>query len=136
MIFPHATFNGMTLKSLGTIALVLVLTVLGTRSLALAGDEPAAWNKDQAAQYLDERAKTWFAFGSAGRGEAETKTTCVSCHTLAPYALGRPALRKLAGASQSTDYEQRLVEQAKLRVEHWDELDSPKFRLLYDFDEQ
>jgi squalene-hopene/tetraprenyl-beta-curcumene cyclase len=126
----------MSIDCLGKSALVLVFALPGLTALALADDGPAGWNNIQAAQYLDERAKTWFAFASAQRGEAELKTACVSCHTVGPYVLARPALRKLLGARQPTDYEKKLVEQTKLRVERWDELDSPKLRLLYDFDEQ
>ncbi len=101
---------------------------------ALAGDEPAGWKKAEAGEYLDERAKAWFAFSSAGRGEGETKSTCVSCHTAAPYALARPVLRKLTGAGQPTEYETRFLAQTKMRVENWEELDSSKFRLMYDSD--
>jgi squalene-hopene/tetraprenyl-beta-curcumene cyclase len=103
---------------------------------ARADDGPADWRKEAAGQYLDERAKAWFAFANANRGEGETKTTCVSCHTASPYAIARPALRRLTGASQPTEFEQKLITQTKMRVEHWDELDSAKFGLLYDSDEQ
>src|SRR5262249_19793441 len=103
---------------------------------AWAGDEPANWKKAEAGKYLDERAKTWFDFSSAGRGDAETKTTCVSCHTSFPYALARPVLRKLIAEDQPTEYEKKRLEQIKSRVEHWEELDSPKYRLYYDFNEQ
>ncbi len=93
------------------------------------------WSADEAGKYLDDRAKTWFAFASAGRGEGETKISCVSCHTTLPYALARPALRKLTGVDQPTDYEKKLLGYAKMRVEHWAEIDSPKFRLSYDFND-
>ncbi|HUY36873.1 MAG TPA: hypothetical protein VMV69_29410 [Pirellulales bacterium] len=116
-------------------SLPVALAIGCSSAWALADDEPAAWNKIEAGRYLDERAKAWFAFTSAERGEAETKSSCISCHTIGPYALARPALRKLTGAGRPTDYETRLLAQTKMRVEHWEELDSPKFRLLYDFDE-
>lgn len=117
---------------------IFVLTALAgglTTALSRAFEEPAGWKKGAAEKYLDERAKTWFAFAGAGRGEGETKVSCVSCHTLLPYALGRPALRKLTGAARPTEYETKLLAQAKMRVEHWGEIDSPKFRLFYDFNE-
>jgi hypothetical protein len=50
--------------------------------------------------------------------------------------LARPALRRLTGAAQPTEYEQQLLKQVKMRVEHWEELDSPKIRLFYDFNER
>ncbi|HUX88241.1 MAG TPA: hypothetical protein VMW65_14660 [Chloroflexota bacterium] len=116
--------------------LFVVLAMRSTIGLALADDEVAAWKKDEAGRYLDERAQSWFGFASADRGEAETKSTCVSCHTLGPYVLARPALRKLTGTREPTDYEEKLLAQTRMRVERWQELDSPKLRLLYDSDEQ
>ncbi len=115
--------------------LVIALVAPGLSVSAWGDDEPASWRKDDAGRYLDERAKVWFAFKDASRGQAETKTTCVSCHTVSPYALARPALRKLTGADQPTEIEKQIVAQTKLRVEHWDELDSEKYQLLYDSDE-
>jgi squalene-hopene/tetraprenyl-beta-curcumene cyclase len=126
----------MHLKSNGKMAILLALVVISRASRALADEVPPQWNKEQAANYLDERAKAWLAFPSAGRGEDETKTSCISCHTAGPYLLARPVLRKLAGAGQPTEYEKKFVEQTRLRVEHWEELDSPSYRLLYDFDDQ
>jgi squalene-hopene/tetraprenyl-beta-curcumene cyclase len=124
----HLTFFGRT-------ALLVALALPWLSAPAWADDEPAPWKKVEAGQYLDERAKTWFAFPSAVRGEAERKTTCVSCHTLLPYALARPVLRQLTGAAQPTEYEQRLLEQMRLRGAQWEELDSKPLRLLYDFNE-
>ncbi len=121
--------------SFGRIFAVAALIALGTGVTALGDDDPAHWRKTEAGRYLDERAQAWFAFTDAGRGEAETKTRCVSCHTISPFALARPALRKLTGASEPTEIEKRLIAQTKMRVEHWSELDSAKFQLLYDFDE-
>jgi squalene-hopene/tetraprenyl-beta-curcumene cyclase len=122
--------------SFGRIFVAILLVVApGLCVSALGDDEPSQWRKAEAGRYLDERAKAWFAFADAGRGEAETKTRCVSCHTISPFALARPALRKLTGASEPTDIERRLIAQTKMRVEHWDELDSARFQLLYDFDE-
>jgi len=125
----HCTLSGRTVSA------GLLIAIGGMSVSAVGDDAPAGWRKTEAAHYLDERAKTWLAFADAGRGEESTKTQCVSCHTISPYALARPALRKLTGAEQPTEIETRLVEQTKLRVANWDRLDSPPFRLLYDFDE-
>src|SRR5689334_14531172 len=101
-----------------------------------AGDE-AAWNKDLAGKYLDEREQTWFdSFPSAERGEGTSKTSCVSCHSVLPYALARPVLRKLTGEKEATKYEKQLLAQIRKRVENWMDLDTPPFQLMYDFDER
>jgi hypothetical protein len=126
----------MHLNSSSKMMLLLVVVVFCAASRAVADDVPPQWNKEQAANYLDERAKAWFAFPSAGRGQDETKTSCISCHTAGPYLLARPVLRKIMGAGQPTEYEKKFVDQTRLRVEHWNELDSPGYRLLYDFDDQ
>src|SRR5438309_1564463 len=108
-----------------------------TAVVACAGDgDTGNWSKDRAAKYLDERGKAWFEFKSAERGERVNKSTCVSCHTLVPYALARPALRRLTGAMQPTAYETLLIEQTTKRVDHWPQLDSKQFDLLYSFSEQ
>jgi squalene-hopene/tetraprenyl-beta-curcumene cyclase len=44
-------------------------------------------------------------------------TTCVSCHTVVPYALARPALRKATGISQPTPQEAKLLDEALRRVD-------------------
>jgi squalene-hopene/tetraprenyl-beta-curcumene cyclase len=104
-----------------------------TAAVVLAGDKSSTtWDQDKAAKYLDEREKAWFEFQGADRGQGATKTTCVSCHSAVPFALGRPALRKFAGISQPTEYEQKVIERTRKRVAHWKELDSPQFGLFYD----
>jgi squalene-hopene/tetraprenyl-beta-curcumene cyclase len=114
----------------GTVALVLAAGGV------FAGDNPT-WNKDLAAKYLDERGQVWLeSFPSAERGEGTGKTSCVSCHTLAPYALARPALRQLTGEKEPTKYENELLVATRKRVENWKDLDSPEFQLLYDFNER
>lgn len=128
--------RSMFIPACARISLALCLVGLVTTSPAMAADPPGTWNKTEAGRALDERAAAWFAFPRADRGEGETKTTCISCHSLAPFALARPVLRKLTGSAQPTEAETKLLAQVKLRVEHWNELDSAKFGLMYDFDEQ
>jgi squalene-hopene/tetraprenyl-beta-curcumene cyclase len=101
-----------------TAALLLVLLACPT---ARAGGESAGWKPDQAGKYLDEREKVWL--GSA---------RCVSCHTGLPYALARPALRKLGGAGTPSEPETRLLAQVRLRVANWTKLDTKEFGLYYD----
>jgi squalene-hopene/tetraprenyl-beta-curcumene cyclase len=93
------------------------------------------WDRAAAAKYLDGRAATWFAWDGADRGQGEHKSSCVSCHTLLPYALARPALRKLTLGTLPNKFESRVLEQTKKRVANWERLDSPEFRLMYDFSE-
>src|SRR5438046_6282033 len=104
------------------IALVLIV-VLVACPMARAGGERKSWKPDEARKYLDERQNAWFAFSSADRGEGETRTSCVSCHTVLPYALARPVLRTLAGAETATEQEKKLLAQTRTRVENWKELD-------------
>jgi squalene-hopene/tetraprenyl-beta-curcumene cyclase len=126
----------MHLDNFGRVSLLAALALVFMSSIILAGEPTAGWNQAAAAGYLDERAKTWFDFDGAGRGQGETKSACVSCHTLVPFAVARPALRKAMGVKRPTEFEAKVIEQTKRRVEHWAELDSPKFRLLYDHGEQ
>src|SRR3989442_10737342 len=109
---------------------VVLIVVLVACPMARAGGERRNWKPDEARKYLDERRKAWFAFSSADRGAGETRTSCVTCHTVLPYALARPVLRKLVGAETATP--KKLLSQTRMRVENWKELDSEAFALLYD----
>ena len=116
---------------------ILAIATWLTSSPAIAEDAVGAnWNKKLASKYLDDRAQTWFAFAGADRGEGPSKISCISCHTLAPFALARPVLRKLAGVAEPTRFETKLIKQTKERVAHWRELESEKYRLFYDFSAQ
>lgn len=102
---------------------------------SIGGERPVC-DTQAAARYLDARAREWEAFRGADRGEGADKVSCLSCHTSVSYAIGRPALRHLANENEPTPHETRLLEQVRRRVAHWDKLDTPKFRLSYDFDER
>jgi squalene-hopene/tetraprenyl-beta-curcumene cyclase len=115
------------------IPFLVLATVAAAWPSTSRASEPAGWNMAAAARYLDGRATAWFAWDGAHRGQGATKTSCVSCHTLLPYALGRPALRKLAGEAEPTELEKRLIDQTKKRVASWEKLDTPTWRLFYDF---
>lgn len=102
---------------------------------ALAGDQtPRSWDKALAGRYLDRRGEEWFNFEGSHRGQGPSGTSCVSCHSLLPYALARPVLRRLASENRPTKWETRVLEQARARVSNWDRLDSPQYQLYYDFD--
>ena len=110
----------------------VLIVVLVACPMARAGGERKSWNPQKAEAYLDERQEAWFAFSSADRGKGETRTSCISCHTVLPYALARPVLRKFAGAENATAQEKKLLAQTRMRVENWKQLDTEAFGLLYD----
>ena len=126
----------MTDRNVAWISLVQGLIVIVISAPAHGGDGMATqWNMTQAAQYLDRRGEDWFKFGSAHRGTGSTATSCISCHSLLPYALARPVLRRLSKESVLTRWETIILEQTKTRVSNWDQLDAPEFQLFYDFDD-
>src|SRR5437588_10135585 len=100
---------------------------------AWAGADPAECKPAEAAKYLDQRAQTWFAYAPADRGEGVTRTTCVSCHTMLPFALARPVLRQRTGGGMPTESEKKLLAQTRRRVENWKDLDTAPFARLYSF---
>ena len=114
--------------------IVLILTTWAVTSHAGDPDDPARIRR--AIAYLDARQDEWSRFAKAQRGEGADKTACLSCHTGLSYALGRPALRLFAGTPGPAAQEQRLVKAVSLRVEHVTELDSPRFELMYDFEDR
>jgi squalene-hopene/tetraprenyl-beta-curcumene cyclase len=113
---------------------ILAIVFFMSSTAARAG-EGAGWDTGAAARYLDARAAEWSAFKGADRGQGADKVSCVSCHTSLSYAIGRPALRHATGDGL-TDHETKRLEQIRRRVAHWGELDTPKFRLSYDFDDR
>jgi squalene-hopene/tetraprenyl-beta-curcumene cyclase len=113
----------------------LVMTLLAVARAASAQVTTTAtssWNREAAAAYLDQRMDEWFAKGARLRtGDGET--TCVSCHTVIPYALARPALRRAMHGKTSTaptPQEAQLVDETSRRVQTYD-----AHQLLYDFDD-
>jgi squalene-hopene/tetraprenyl-beta-curcumene cyclase len=109
----------------------VVAVLLVSAAPALAGD-PAGWDKAAAASRLDARAREWLDFAGAYRGEGATRTTCLSCHSFVPYLLARPALREIRDERGPAGPEAKALAQVKERVAHWEELDTPAWRLAYD----
>jgi len=99
--------------------LVLVIACPMTQ----AGEESLSWKPEAAAKYLDERQNVWFDHAK-----------CVSCHTGLPYALARPALREFTRTKTPSPLETRLLNQIRLRVANWKNLDTKDFGLYYDAD--
>jgi squalene-hopene/tetraprenyl-beta-curcumene cyclase len=74
------------------------------------------WSPKAAAGYLDERISWWMNWPASARDHG---TFCVSCHTAAPYALGRPALRRSLAEQSASPNEQKLLENITKRVRMW-----------------
>ncbi len=73
-----------------------------------------------AAAYLDARMSWWMAWPTAAR---DHETFCVSCHTAAPYAMARPALRTALGEHGPTAVERKFLDNVTKRVRMWKEVE-------------
>jgi len=88
---------------------------------AFAQDSSATpWNPRTAAAYLDERLTWWMNWPRTARDHG---TFCISCHTAAPYALGRAALRGVLAENAPSPNEQRLLDNVIKRVRVWKEVE-------------
>jgi squalene-hopene/tetraprenyl-beta-curcumene cyclase len=96
---------------------LLCLCLLGT-SLFAAETGSAAWNPKAAADYLDGRMTWWSTWKNAAR---DHDTFCVSCHTVAPYAVGRSALRAALGERETSPAERKMIANVTTRVRIWKE---------------
>lgn len=101
------------------LALVSMAGLFATRSHAAAGD-PVRWNPKAAAAYLDQRSTWWSSWPNAQRDHG---TFCVSCHTAAPYALARPALRRPLGETAPSPGEAALLANVTKRVMMWKDVE-------------
>lgn len=112
------------LAGLLTFAVSVAATLLLARGpAAYAAAPPAdgpAWNTRAAAAYLDGRLEWWLRWPSAQR---DHDTACVSCHTGAPYALARPALRAALGEQGLTAPERGMAANVVKRVKLWKEVE-------------
>jgi squalene-hopene/tetraprenyl-beta-curcumene cyclase len=96
------------------LSIATLVGVMATRPQAVA--DPVTWNPKAAAAYLDQRQDWWQKWPSAARDRG---TFCVSCHTAATYALGRPALRGALGEAGPSASERALQENVTKRVTMW-----------------
>jgi hypothetical protein len=97
-------------------------TVLGAGSGSRTGSGDAAtpsWNKDAAAKFLDQRETWWQGWP---RAQKDHGTLCISCHTVVPYAMVRPELRRALGDAAMTDPEKAMLESVEKRVGDWAEM--------------
>jgi squalene-hopene/tetraprenyl-beta-curcumene cyclase len=103
----------------GPLLVVASVVALVAAAHAAVSDDSPAWNPKQAAAYLDGRAEWWSTWPNAAR---DHETFCVSCHTAAPYAIGRPALRSLLKEPGPSAPERRLHDNVMRRVKLWNEV--------------
>jgi len=78
------------------------------------------WNPKAAAAYLDQRFTWWMNWP---KSERDHGTFCISCHTAAPYGLGRPALRRVLAEQSPSPVEQKLLDNVIKRVRMWKEVE-------------
>jgi squalene-hopene/tetraprenyl-beta-curcumene cyclase len=113
------------------IVLLLVLCMAGagvwrakraheaTASAALSGSYSTSWNPTAAASYLDYRESWWQSWPPAQKDHG---TVCISCHTVVPYALARPALQQAMGVAGIPAAERAMLDSVEMRVGHWSEM--------------
>ncbi|HEY6389203.1 MAG TPA: hypothetical protein VIX91_26275 [Candidatus Acidoferrum sp.] len=89
------------------------------RSDYLGKQVSTAWDAKSAAAYLDQRETSWMKWPVAERDHG---TFCVSCHTVVPYIIARPALRKTLAEDGPTPEEQLLLANVLKRVRLWKEV--------------
>ena len=101
----------------------LIAVLAGLTAGVVAAQSPAArpgWNREAAAGYLDARMDAWFASGKPLRTGEGGEVTCVSCHTVVPYVLARPALRRAMRVTAPTPQETRVLQGVIRRVETYE----------------
>lgn len=110
-----------------TLLLALSIASIGAWRAVRAGDASAsssagyssAWDPKSAAQYLDSREVWWQKWPLA---QMDHGTVCVSCHTVVPYALVRPALRRELNGNGMAPAEQAMLASIEKRVTDWSEV--------------
>ncbi len=101
------------------------ICILAAASL-FAADESApvagsvSWSPKAASTYLDGRQSWWMGWPNAAR---DHDTFCVSCHTVLPYAMARPALRAALAEQSPSPVETKLVANVTKRVRMWQEVE-------------
>ncbi len=107
-----------------TMAVGILAACFGASIFAL--DEPsstassASWSAKAAAAYLDGRMVWWMGWKGAARDHG---TFCVSCHTVVPYAMARPALRAALAEQSPSPAERQLVDNVARRVRMWKQVE-------------
>ena len=74
------------------------------------------WDATRAAAYLDSRELWWQGWAPAQKDHG---TICISCHTVVPYAMARPALRQAVDETAMSMPEKVLMDSVEKRVRSW-----------------
>ena len=98
--------------SLSTVAIAAGNSAEGAKPVTAPHD----WNPEAAARFLDQREVWWQSWD---RAQKDRGTTCISCHTQAPYALARPVLRRRLGQDGQTAQEKAMLASIAKRVQQW-----------------
>jgi squalene-hopene/tetraprenyl-beta-curcumene cyclase len=104
---------------------VATAVVLCNGTLVRGASEPASlvrsvrWDRQAAADYLDKREVWWQEWP---RAQKDHGTICISCHTVVPYVLARPALRQELSQTTIAMPERILIESVEKRVSDWSEV--------------
>jgi squalene-hopene/tetraprenyl-beta-curcumene cyclase len=77
------------------------------------------WDPKTATRYLDSREVWWQKWPPA---QMDRGTLCISCHTVIPYALVRPALRHELGENGMVPAEQVMLTSVEKRVTNWSQV--------------
>ena len=85
-----------------------------------ATPDSAPWSSKAAAAYLDGRLTWWMGWPVAAR---DHETFCVSCHTVLPYAMARPALRVALAEQTPSFVERKLLDNVTKRVRMWQDVE-------------
>jgi squalene-hopene/tetraprenyl-beta-curcumene cyclase len=89
-----------------------------------AADKTAAvtsdWDPQAAARYLDSREVWWQSWD---RTQKDHGTYCVSCHTQAPFALARPAIRSDLNEAEPSAAEAAMLASIQKRVRMWKDVE-------------
>ncbi len=95
-------------------AAFVVVLVTGRSTASGDSDLPHApsWNAKAAADYMDKRSSWWIH----NMGAIDHGTACISCHTVFPYALARPALRSALNETGPCETEHQLQDSILKRV--------------------
>ena len=104
------------LAALGAWSLAVALAATG---VAAEPPDTPAWNARAAAAYLDGEMEWWSTWPNAARDHG---TFCVSCHTVAPYVLARPALAAALKETELTPPARKLFDNVATRVRLWNEV--------------
>ncbi len=111
------------MRRLAFVACILALCFAASVFTARERSSPSAsasWSEKAAAGYLDGRLEWWRGWPVAAR---DHQTFCVSCHTVLPYALARPALRAALAEQAPSPEERKLLDNVTKRVRLWKEVE-------------